>query len=198
MTELRDTVPRRVLPLPGRPDFRIHVIADDALLARILNKETVAQREKNAAMKSYEPGEIVVGVPAASIDWMTEHGWICEENGDDDVYAAAELIADHKLDVSMIEPTGACGMVSMADLQVEYPEVRALVPVERDPNAVVIVPTSDVTDETGGEAPQGPAMSNAAAELIAEHGLDPDLIAGSGTDGKITKPDVLEYLEVAE
>lgn len=170
--ELRDTVPRRVLPHPDRPDFRIHVIADDKVLARVLKGEVVAMREKTAAMKPYGPGEIVVGIPTKSIEPLTQSGWICEANGPDDVYTAAEMIRDHQLDVSDIEPSGRCGMICVADLLRAYPELKA----------------------DGDSQPQ---MSKAAAALIAEHGLDPTEIVGSGGKGRITKPDVEAYLAEA-
>ncbi|MDD5112943.1 MAG: 2-oxoglutarate dehydrogenase complex dihydrolipoyllysine-residue succinyltransferase [Methylobacter sp.] len=39
-----------------------------------------------------------------------------------------------------------------------------------------------------------PALSPSVRRLIHEHGLDPTLINGSGKDGRLTKADVLEYL----
>lgn len=39
-----------------------------------------------------------------------------------------------------------------------------------------------------------PALSPSVRRLIHEHGLDPALINGSGKDGRLTKADVLEYL----
>ena len=42
-----------------------------------------------------------------------------------------------------------------------------------------------------------PAMGPAARRAIAEHGLDPAAIAGTGKDGRITKADVLRRLEAA-
>lgn len=61
---------------------------------------------------------------------------------------------------------------------------------------VTITPTSDtsqgdaevvVTYATGHASP-------AAAKLIAEHGIDPAVIKGSGIDGRITKEDVMNYI----
>lgn len=39
-----------------------------------------------------------------------------------------------------------------------------------------------------------PVLSPSVRRLIHEHGLDPTLIIGSGKDGRLTKADVLEYL----
>ncbi|MCY4451334.1 MAG: 2-oxoglutarate dehydrogenase complex dihydrolipoyllysine-residue succinyltransferase [Immundisolibacterales bacterium] len=46
-------------------------------------------------------------------------------------------------------------------------------------------------------APAEIAMGPAARRAIAEHGLDPAAIAGTGRDGRITKADVLRHLEQA-
>ncbi len=49
--------------------------------------------------------------------------------------------------------------------------------------------------DEGGEAP---AMGPAARKLVAEHGLDPRQIAGSGQAGRLTKQDVLAHVEGRE
>ncbi len=48
-----------------------------------------------------------------------------------------------------------------------------------------------------GAASSVPAMGPAARRIVAEHGLDPAAIAGSGQDGRITKADALRHLEAA-
>ena len=42
-----------------------------------------------------------------------------------------------------------------------------------------------------------PAMGPAARHIVAEHGLDPAAIEGTGKDGRITKADVLRHLEAS-
>ena len=42
-----------------------------------------------------------------------------------------------------------------------------------------------------------PPMGPAARRIVAEHGLDPAAIEGSGKDGRITKADALRHLESA-
>ena len=42
-----------------------------------------------------------------------------------------------------------------------------------------------------------PVMGPAARRIVAEHGLDPAAIAGTGKDGRITKADALRHLEAA-
>jgi len=56
--------------------------------------------------------------------------------------------------------------------------------------------TEKEVDESGDKQAAGEAkMGPAARKLIAEHGLDPESIAGSGKDGRITKEDVLKHIE---
>jgi len=61
--------------------------------------------------------------------------------------------------------------------------------------------------ETGDGGPPGadaaatrlpaPPMGPAARRIVAEHGLDPAAIEGTGKDGRITKADALRHLETA-
>ena len=54
-----------------------------------------------------------------------------------------------------------------------------------------------VTAGTAADPAAEPAMGPAARRIVAEHGLDPAAIAGSGKDGRITKADALRHLEAA-
>lgn len=51
------------------------------------------------------------------------------------------------------------------------------------------------TQAAPAAADQETKMGPAARRLVAEHGLDPAAIAGSGKDGRITKEDVLRHVE---
>ena len=48
------------------------------------------------------------------------------------------------------------------------------------------------------EKPRSVPISPAVRNLLAEHGLDPSLIEGTGKNGAIKSVDVLKYLESAE
>ena len=54
-----------------------------------------------------------------------------------------------------------------------------------------------VTAGTAADPAAEPAMGPAARRIVAEHGLDPAAIAGTGKDGRITKADALRHLEAA-
>ena len=51
-------------------------------------------------------------------------------------------------------------------------------------------------DAGAAESPE-PPMGPAARRIVAEHGLDPTAIEGTGKDGRITKADALRHLEAA-
>ena len=52
-------------------------------------------------------------------------------------------------------------------------------------------------EEEHGAASEEIPMGPAARRIVAEHGLDPAAIAGTGRDGRITKADALRHLEHA-
>jgi 2-oxoglutarate dehydrogenase E2 component (dihydrolipoamide succinyltransferase) len=61
------------------------------------------------------------------------------------------------------------------------------------PSAAVESGTGD--DDAAGEAGSAHKLSPAVRRITEEHDLDPSLIKGSGKDGRLTKGDVLEYLD---
>ncbi len=64
--------------------------------------------------------------------------------------------------------------------------VAAAVPAST-PEPAEALPTAAVESEM--------PMSPAVRRLVAEHGLDPNVIPGTGKGGRLTKPDVLSFLE---
>jgi len=62
-----------------------------------------------------------------------------------------------------------------------------------EPQAITQPPSESVNSTDQNELPE-PVLSPSVRRLIHEHGLDPALIDGSGKDGRLTKADVLEYL----
>ncbi len=55
--------------------------------------------------------------------------------------------------------------------------------------------TPDTATDSGTGAAQAAGMGPAARKLVAEHDLDPETIPGSGKAGRVTKADVLAFLE---
>ncbi|MBA2495934.1 MAG: 2-oxo acid dehydrogenase subunit E2, partial [Acidimicrobiia bacterium] len=74
----------------------------------------------------------------------------------------------------------------------EAPEPEAPEPVERTPAPAPTPSTASVpTSPIGG----GKLLSPVVRRLVAEHGLDPEAITGSGAGGRITREDVLKVIE---
>ncbi len=65
--------------------------------------------------------------------------------------------------------------------------------VETPPKRAAAPAPAEAT--TAVEPKPPPALSPSVRRLIAEHGLDPSRIAGTGKDGRITREDVLSFLE---
>lgn len=63
-----------------------------------------------------------------------------------------------------------------------------------EPQAIEVQAASIVMHPVEQHEVLEPALSPSVRRLIHEHGLDPALINGSGKDGRLTKADVLEYL----
>ena len=72
------------------------------------------------------------------------------------------------------------------DKQVAAPEVRSTQP-----------PAPETASEFAKPAREEPPLSPAVRRLVEEHKLDPENIKGSGPDGRLTKGDVLAYIEQA-
>jgi 2-oxoglutarate dehydrogenase E2 component (dihydrolipoamide succinyltransferase) len=64
---------------------------------------------------------------------------------------------------------------------------QATAPAAAAPSPVTPAPAVASTPQAGG-----PTLMPAAKKMVAEQGLDPSKIAGTGRDGRITKGDVLE------
>lgn len=63
------------------------------------------------------------------------------------------------------------------------------------PSAAVEPVARDDDDDDAGRAGSAHKLSPAVRRILEENDLDPSLIKGSGKDGRLTKGDVLEYLD---
>lgn len=68
--------------------------------------------------------------------------------------------------------------------------------IDEDGKAVSTAEVSEKVD-TPVEPVEADGLSPAVRRLVTEHDLDPDAITGTGKDGRLTKGDVLAYLESA-
>ncbi|RLE24757.1 MAG: dihydrolipoamide succinyltransferase [Acidobacteria bacterium] len=94
------------------------------------------------------------------------------------------------------EATGRLKTITLPDEVVLIDQVVGTI----DTSAVTDAPQVAAIVAPDAETPAEPAaalegLSPAVRRLVAEHGLDPSLIEGSGKDGRILKGDVLVFME---
>ena len=147
-------------------DVRVPTLAESVPDARLLawNYRTGDRVERGDVLIELETDKVVLEVPAPQSGMLAEIVLAEGETGE-----SGELIA--RID------TGRAGMAPDADGR-SAPAVDG-----REP-----APDGPAPDSAGH------AMGPAARRLVAEHGLDPAAIAGTGKDGRITKTDVLRHL----
>ena len=108
-----------------------------------------------------------------------------------------------EIDTSAVAPAGDEDVVQPTDRQRSVAEVQAekaakgIQPADDDTDTHNIPPESSRFSKDGPDKATGtlPPMSPAVRKLVEEHKLDPAQITGSGKDGRLTKGDVLAWLE---
>ena len=108
-----------------------------------------------------------------------------------------------EIDTSAVAPAGDEDVVQPTDRQRSVAEVQAekaakgIQPADDDADTHNIPPESSRFSNDGPDKATGtlPPMSPAVRKLVEEHKLDPAQITGSGKDGRLTKGDVLAWLE---
>jgi 2-oxoglutarate dehydrogenase E2 component (dihydrolipoamide succinyltransferase) len=86
---------------------------------------------------------------------------------------------------------GAAAAVPAAQIAVAVPAAIA-VPAVTTPSATVVAP---VAPARVGKVSAADRLSPVVRRLIAEHQLNPASVAGSGRDGRITREDVLAFID---
>ena len=92
------------------------------------------------------------------------------------------------------EPDPSGGRESAAPGGTEPPAPAAPAPAEAPEPAAASVDT----EEKPQHKTNGKVLSPVVRKLIAEHGIDPGQIAGTGQGGRITRSDVLSYIDTAK
>ncbi len=105
------------------------------------------------------------------------------------------VIETDKADVELPAPSAGVLHILKADGDtIEVGETIAT--IDEDGKAVSKVEVSEEVD-TPVEPVEADGLSPAVRRLVTEHDLDPTEITGTGKDGRLTKGDVLAYLESA-
>ena len=141
-------------------------VAEATLLQWHKKAGELVARDEN--LIDIETDKVVLELPAPSAGVLSQ-----VLKGDGSTVVAGEVIA-------MIDPEAKAGATAAA------PAVAAPAPAAAQAPA----PVAAVAPAAGGGSKSGVAMP-AAAKLMAEAGLTPSQVAGTGRDGRITKGDVL-------
>ena len=139
-------------------------------------------------IKVPEMGESVSSAFLAS--WLAEEGSVVEEGTE-----LCELESDK---ATMTVPSPAAGVFHQgAKLDSEVAVGEVIGSIDTEGTAAKAAPATKASDSAESDDATGdePAeYSPAVRRLLAEHTLDPASIHGSGKEGRITKEDVLSYL----
>ncbi len=131
-----------------------------------------------------ELGESVAD--AILVEWLKSDG---------EAVAVDEPLAVIETDKADVElPAPSAGVLHTLKADGDTIEVgETIATIDEDGKAVSKVEVSEEVDTPV----ESDGLSPAVRRLVTEHDLDPDTITGTGKDGRLTKGDVLAYLESA-
>jgi 2-oxoglutarate dehydrogenase E2 component (dihydrolipoamide succinyltransferase) len=134
-----------------------------------------------------ELGESVTD--AILVEWLKSDG---------EAVAVDEPLAVIETDKADVElPAPSAGVLHTLKADGDTIEVgETIATIDEDGKAVSKVEVSEKVD-TPVEPVEADGLSPAVRRLVTEHDLDPTAITGTGKDGRLTKGDVLAYLESA-
>ncbi|MDP3905507.1 MAG: 2-oxoglutarate dehydrogenase complex dihydrolipoyllysine-residue succinyltransferase [Methylococcaceae bacterium] len=122
---------------------------------------------------------------ATLINWLKQPG---------DIVAKNEHLVDLETDKVVLEVTAPeSGILSRIVKENGSIVLSGEVLAVLEPQAITAQAVS-IDQSTEQQETSEPVLSPSVRRLIHEHGLDPTLINGSGKDGRLTKADVLEFL----
>ena len=157
-------------------DVKVPVLAESIPDATLLEwrKQPGERVEQDEILIELETDKVVLEVPAPSAGVLTE---VLKQTGD--TVLSQEVLAriDPGAVASAAAPGSGAGAASGTDAGP--------------------APAAVAAPDSGAGGAGRERLSPAVHRLVAEHGLDPAEIAGTGKDGRITKGDVLAHLEAA-
>lgn len=176
----------------------ICVIEDGAAVSAAPAQAPASQAAVSRSSKTGEVKEMIVPTVGESITEVTLASWL---KADGDYVELDEIIAEVDSDKATFElPAEATGILRHVAKEGDTLEIGGLIckieVVEGGAPVQTAAPAA-APAASASEAPSGSQTyatghaSPAAAKIIAEKGLNPADIAGSGKDGRITKEDAL-------
>ncbi len=164
-------------------------VADATLVAWHKRAGEGVQRDEN--LVDLETDKVVLEVPAPSSGTLTEI-----KIADGTTVTSGQVLA--LLEPGEAAAAGAAAQPSAAEqpsaqAQVSTPEPASA--PEQPPAAAPQAAASGAPSEPSEPGKAAHKLSPAVRRMVEEHDLDAEAIAGSGKDGRITKSDVLGYLD---
>lgn len=150
-------------------------VADATLVSWHKKPGDKVQRDEN--LVDLETDKVVLEIPAPADGVMGE---ILQ--GDGSTVKAGDVIANIEAGDGTAESVGT-------------PEPAAATAPAPEAQPAAAQPAAQQTPEATPAAVDLDSLSPAVRRLISEHGLDPARIPGSGRNGRITKADVLAYMD---
>jgi 2-oxoglutarate dehydrogenase E2 component (dihydrolipoamide succinyltransferase) len=147
-------------------------IADATLVAWHKRAGDTVRRDDN--LVDLETDKVVLEVPAPSDGVLTEINV-----ADGATVTSGQVLA-------LLEP---------GEVGAEAPAAAAESPAAAAPAVSAAGETETVTGPKPGPGADAERIGPAVRRLVEEHDLDPSAITGTGREGRITKGDVLEYLD---
>ena len=146
-------------------------------------------------IKTGKVHEMIVPAVGESITEVTVGSWIKQEG---DYVALDDIIAEIESDKATFELTAeANGILNIVAQEGDTLEIGALIckieimegePAAKETASTAVAPTATATETSGTSYAEG-HPSPAAGKILAEKGIDPKEVDGSGVGGRVTKED---------
>lgn len=167
--------------------------------------ETAPDKAATGPTKTGEVYEMKVPEVGESITEVTISAWL-KQSGD--YVELDEIIAEIDSDKATFDlPAEASGVLEIVAKDGDTLQIGDLIckiqvmeggqAGQQQPQSTVTAPTEDRSPKTGIESYAAGHPSPAAAKVLAEKGISPEAVAGSGVGGRITKEDAANAQKTA-
>jgi 2-oxoglutarate dehydrogenase E2 component (dihydrolipoamide succinyltransferase) len=182
----------------------ICVIETDAKATEAKEEKAASKEASKSSGKTGEVKEMIVPTVGESITEVTLANWL---KADGDYVELDEIIAEVDSDKATFElPAEATGILRHVAQEGDTLEIGGLIcKIEVTDGKVSEPSTEKLSSESKEEKPSSEKetyatghASPAAAKILAEKGIDPQDIKGTGKDGRITKEDAEAAQKVAK
>lgn len=165
-------------------------ITEAVLIEWLKGEGEYVERDEPICVLETDKANVDLPAPAAGV--LRHLQEVDAELGVGDVIARIE-----EGEAGVVEGPEAAKTAAAAEKPEALAEAAAAVAAESEAPTGEAKVAPAAPEEAGKESAED-ALSPAVRRLVAEHGLDPAAISGTGKGGRLTKEDVLAYLEARE